>query len=162
MAPAQGWHAQIEKCNQFFNNFCSLCLHCSTAIIALLLSLYHTIFADIYIILCISMAFVICLQAGSLYSSQNQSPRRGSNPRPYAYEAHALPAELRRQMLIVSSIDSSAMLWVNTYCDNHRNMVARIALWFCLLFNFKCPSDSTHCHFLLSLSAMFLSSLQLK
>ena len=27
----------------------------------------------------------------------NKSPLRGSNPRPYAYEAHALPTELRTQ-----------------------------------------------------------------
>ena len=26
-----------------------------------------------------------------------KSPLRGSNPRPYAYEAHALPTELRRR-----------------------------------------------------------------
>ena len=27
----------------------------------------------------------------------NKGPLRGSNPRPYAYEAHALPTELRRR-----------------------------------------------------------------
>ena len=28
-----------------------------------------------------------------------KSPLGGSNPRPYAYEAHALPTELRRRMM---------------------------------------------------------------
>ena len=31
-----------------------------------------------------------------LAASNKVSPLWGSNPRPYAYEAHALPAELRR------------------------------------------------------------------
>ena len=37
--------------------------------------------------------------AGTLPARQ-QSPLWGLSPRPYAYEAHALPAELRRQVLI--------------------------------------------------------------
>ena len=35
-------------------------------------------------------------RALDLLASKQQSPLWGSNPRPYAYEAHALPAELRR------------------------------------------------------------------
>ena len=37
--------------------------------------------------------------AGTLPARQ-QSPLWGLSPRPYAYEAHALPAELRRQLII--------------------------------------------------------------
>ena len=33
----------------------------------------------------------------------SRSPLWGSNPRPYAYEAHALPTELRRQTIQLSS-----------------------------------------------------------
>ena len=33
-----------------------------------------------------------------MLSSFKLSPLRGLSPRPYAYEAHALPAELRRHM----------------------------------------------------------------
>ena len=35
-----------------------------------------------------------------------RSPRRGSNPRPYAYGAHALPAELRRLLVFRKGLRS--------------------------------------------------------
>ena len=38
--------------------------------------------------------------AGTL-PAREQSPLWGLSPRPYAYEAHALPAELRRQVLFL-------------------------------------------------------------
>lgn len=36
----------------------------------------------------------------SYHRLHDASPLWGSNPRPYAYEAHALPTELRRQLHI--------------------------------------------------------------
>ena len=50
--------------------------------------------------------------AGTLPARQ-QSPLWGLSPRPYAYEAHALPAELRRQVLI---------FWMRPQSLNHDSM----------------------------------------
>ena len=36
------------------------------------------------------------------FHMSRQAPMMGSNPRPYAYEAHALPTELRRQLAVDS------------------------------------------------------------
>ena len=46
--------------------------------------------------LCVWMWELIGLRKKRLRMKQ-RSPLGGSNPRPYAYEAHALPAELRRR-----------------------------------------------------------------
>ena len=42
MAPAQGWHAQIEKCKQFF---CAVCEHCSPCATMTRTNRYTQIFA---------------------------------------------------------------------------------------------------------------------
>ena len=39
---------------------------------------------------------LLAMQGDRLVLGKKVSPLWGSNPRPYAYEAHALPAELRR------------------------------------------------------------------
>ncbi len=43
-----------------------------------------------------------------------KSPLRGSNPWPYAYEAHALPTELKRQLLSCFSSRALLMSWWKT------------------------------------------------
>ena len=58
-----------------------------------------------------------CLASPAMYVfpshvklQQSKSPLWGSSPRPYAYEAHALPAELRRHD--VGFIGERWMIWI--------------------------------------------------
>jgi hypothetical protein len=44
------------------------------------------------------------------------SPLRGLNPRPYAYEAHALPAELKRLVIILQAAYHAGIVWVYGCC----------------------------------------------
>ena len=41
---------------------------------------------------------------------KRMSPLWGSNPRPYAYEAHALPAELRRHLVSEESMTMTTFM----------------------------------------------------